>query len=152
MPVIQTIEARRTIDVGGIPDTRVDNSIGQGLSQIGSAIGNAAEAQNALANRRLEMQRQADEFAANQALQRWQDDNALEFGQLQQKMDPSGRGFTDTVSGIYTKRSEEFLKSVPANLQPRFQELVATARNQWIDKGAAAEIDQRNTWYRTGIT
>lgn len=152
MPVIQTIEARRSIDIGGIPDTRVDNSIGQGISQLGNAIGNAAEAQNALANRRLEMQRQADEFAANQAFQRWQDDNALEFGQSQQKMDPSGRGFTDTVSGIYTKRSEEFLKSVPSSLQPRFQELVATARNQWIDKGAAAEIDQRNTWYRTGIT
>nr|WP_313709009.1 hypothetical protein [Brucella intermedia] len=152
MPVIQTIEARRSIDIGGIPDTRVDNSIGQGVAQLGNAIGNAADAQNALANRRLEMQRQADEFAANQAFQRWQDDNALEFGQSQQKMDPSGRGFTDTVSGIYTKRSEEFLKSVPASLQPRFQELVATARNQWIDKGAAAEIDQRNTWYRTGIT
>ncbi|WP_247997317.1 lysozyme [Brucella tritici] len=152
MPVIQTIEARRSFDIGGIPDTRVDNSIGQGISQLGNAIGNAADAQNALANRRLEMQRQADEFAANQSFQRWQDDNALEFGQSQQKMDPSGRGFTDTVSGIYTKRSEEFLKSVPANLQPRFQELVATARNQWIDKGAAAEIDQRNTWYRTGIT
>lgn len=152
MPVIQTIEARRSIDIGGIPDTRIDNSIGQGVAQLGNAIGNAADAQNALANRRLEMQRQADEFAANQSFQRWQDDNALEFGQSQQKMDPSGRGFTDTVSGIYTKRSEEFLKSVPANLQPRFQELVATARNQWIDKGAAAEIDQRNTWYRTGIT
>src|SRR5690606_21723846 len=152
MAVINPITARRSIDIGGIPDTRVDNSVGHGLSQLGGAIGSAAEANNMLANRRLEMQRQADEFAANQAFQRWQDDNALEFGQSQQKMDPSGRGFTDTVSGIYTKRSEEFLKSVPASLQPRFQELVATARNQWIDKGAAAEIDQRNTWYRTGIT
>ncbi|GEM_PF-1852319 len=152
MAVIRPIEARRSIEIGGIPDTRIDNSIGQGIAQIGGAIGNAADAQNALQNRRLEMQRQADEFAANQAFQRWQDDNALEFGQSQQKMDPSGRGFTDTVSGIYTQRSEEFLKSVPASLQPRFQELVATARNQWIDKGAATEIDQRNNWYRTGIT
>lgn len=151
MAVINPITARRSIDIGGIPDTRVDNSVGHGLSQLGGAIGRAAEANNMLANRRLEMQRQADEFAANQAFQRWQDDNALEFGQSQLKMDPSGKGFTDTVSSIYTKRSEEFLKTVPAALQPRFQELVATARNQWIDKGAAAEIDQRNTWYRTGI-
>lgn len=152
MAVIQPITAQRSIDVGGIPDTRIDSSIGQGISQLGGAIGNAAEQQNALANRRLEMQRQADEFGANQAFQRWQDDNTLEFGQSQQKIDPSGKGFTDTVSNMYTKRSEEFLKTVPAALQPRFQELVATARNQWIDKGAATEIDQRNTWYRTGIT
>lgn len=152
MAVINPIQAQRSIDIGGIPDTRVDTSIGQGAAQLGNAIGNAAEQQNALANRRLEMQRQADEFAANQSFQRWQDDNTLEFGQTQQKIDPSGKGFTDTVSSIYTKRSEEFLKTVPAALQPRFQELVATARNQWIDKGAATEVDQRNTWYRTGIT
>ena len=152
MAVINPIQAQRSIDVGGIPDTRIDPSIGQGIAQLGGAIGGAAEQQNALANRRLEMQRQADEFAANQSFQRWQDDNTLEFGQSQQKIDPSGKGFTDTVSNMYTKRSEEFLKTVPAALQPRFQELVATARNQWIDKGAATEIDQRNTWYRTGIT
>lgn len=152
MAVINPIQAQRSIDVGGIPDTRVDNSIGQGIAQLGGAIGNAAEQQNTLASRRLEMQRQADEFAANQQFQRWQDDNALEFGQSQQKIDPSGKGFTDAVSSIYTKRSEEFLKTVPAALQPRFQELVATARNQWIDKGAATEVDQRNNWYRTGIT
>ena len=152
MPVIRPIEASRSIDIGGIPDTRIDNSVGQGLSQIGGAIGNHADMQNQMALRRQQMEQQVDDFATNQAFQRWQDDNALDFAKHQEAMAPSGKGFTDNVSGIYTKRSEEFLKSVPDSLKPKFAELVATSRNQWIDKGAAAEIDQRNNWYRTSIT
>lgn len=152
MVLIRPIEASRSIDIGGIPDTRVDNSIGQGLSQIGGALGNHADMQNQMALRRQQMEQQVDDFATNQAFQRWQDDNALDFAKHQEGMAPSGKGFTDNVSGIFTKRSEEFLKSVPDSLKPKFAELVATARNQWIDKGAAVEIDQRNNWYRTSIT
>lgn len=152
MVLIRPIEASLSIDIGGIPDTRVDNSIGQGLSQIGGALSNHADMQNQMALRRQQMEQQVDDFATNQAFQRWQDDNALDFAKHQEGMAPSGKGFTDNVSGIFTKRSEEFLKSVPDSLKPKFAELVATARNQWIDKGAAAEIDQRNNWYRTSIT
>lgn len=152
MVQIRPIEAGRTIDIGGVPDTRVDNSIGQGLAQVGNAISNHADMQNQMALRRQQMEQQVDDFATNQAFQRWQDDNALDFAKQQEGMAPSGKGFTDNVSGIYTKRSEEFLKSVPDSLKPKFAELVSTARNQWIDKGAAAEIDQRNNWYRTSIT
>ena len=152
MVLIRPIEASRSIDIGGIPDTRVDNSIGQGLSQIGGALSNHADMQNQMALRRQQMEQQVDDFATNQAFQRWQDDNALDFAKHQEGMAPSGKGFTDNVSGIFTKRSEDFLKSVPDSLKPKFAELVATARNQWIDKGAAAEIDQRNNWYRTSIT
>lgn len=152
MVLIRPIEASRSIDIGGIPDTRVDNSIGQGLSQIGGALSNHADMQNQMALRRQQMEQQVDDFATNQAFQRWQNDNALDFARHQEGMTPSGKGFTDNVSGIFTKRSEEFLKSVPDSLKPKFAELVATARNQWIDKGAAAEIDQRNNWYRSSIT
>ncbi|QYM72911.1 hypothetical protein K1X45_00060 [Pseudochrobactrum sp. Wa41.01b-1] len=152
MVQIRPIEAGRTIDIGGVPDTRVDNSIGQGLAQVGNAISNHADMQNQMALRRQQMEQQVDDFATNQAFQRWQDDNALDFAKQQEGMAPSGKGFTDNVSGIYTKRSEEFLKSIPDSLKPKFAELVSTARNQWIDKGAAAEIDQRNNWYRTSIT
>ena len=152
MVQIRPIEAGRTIDIGGVPDTRVDNSIGQGLAQVGNAISNHADMQNQMALRRQQMEQQVDDFATNQAFQRWQDDNALDFAKQQEGMAPSGKGFTDNVSGIYTKRSEEFLKSVPDSLKSKFAELVSTARNQWIDKGAAAEIDQRNNWYRTSIT
>lgn len=152
MVVIRPIEASRSIDIGGVPDTRVDGSIGQGLSQVGGAISNHAEMQNQMALRRQQMEQQADDFATNQAFQRWQDDNALDFAKQQEGIAPSGKGFTDNVSGIYTKRSDEFLRTVPDSLKPKFAELVSTARNQWVDKGAAAEIDQRNNWYRTGIT
>jgi hypothetical protein len=77
---------------------------------------------------------------------------SLEFAKQQQGIDPSGEGFTDQVSGKFNEKAEEFLKTVPAEFRGKFQELVRTSRAGWIDKAAAAEIDQRNSWYRDGIT
>src|SRR5690606_24231609 len=68
-----------------------------------------------------------------------------------QDIDPSGEGFTATVSKQITERSDEFLKTLPANLRPKFAELATTAREEWLNKASRAEIDQRNTWYRDGI-
>src|SRR5690606_17939484 len=84
--------------------------------------------------------------------QRMQDDMSADFADKQVNIDPSGKGFTDSVSGIYNSRAEDFMKNVPEALKPKFSELLATSRNQWVDKAAAAEVDQRNNWYRTGVT
>lgn len=152
MPVIKTIQAERGIDVGSAPSTRIDGTFGEGLRAVGGAISNAAEVQQQLETRRLQQSQQIDEFKANQELQRFGDDMSLEFATTQQNIDPSGKGFTDNVSGLFNKRAETFLSTVPDSLKPKFTELVKTSRNQWVDKAAAAEIDQRQTWYRTGIT
>lgn len=152
MPVIRTIQAERGIEVGGAPSTRIDSSVGQGLQQLGGAISDAGQVQNQLEMRRIQQSQQIDEFKTNQELQRFGDDMSLEFAKTQQNIDPSGKGFTDNVSGVFNKRADEFLQNVPDGLKPKFAELVKTSRNQWIDKAAAAEIDQRQTWYRTGIT
>lgn len=152
MAVIRRIESQRSFDIGGIPSTQVDDSVGRGLQRLGGAISDHASTMAALDNRRLQQQMQMEEFATNQELQRLQDDMSAAFAETQANIDPSGKGFTDTVSGIYNKRAEAFIKNVPDALKPKFTELLATARNQWVDKAAAAEVDQRNTWYRTGIT
>lgn len=152
MAVIRRIEAQRSFDIGGIPSTQVDDSVGQGLRAVGGAIQNAGEAMHAMEMRRLQSQMQMEEFATNQEFQRLQDDMSAEFADKQVNIDPSGKGFTESVSGIYNSRAEDFMKNVPEALKPKFSELLATSRNQWVDKAAAAEVDQRNSWYRTGVT
>lgn len=151
MPVIRRIEAEHSIDIGGIPNTRVDDGVAQGLGQVAGALSNVARVNNEMEMRRLRMQQEMDEFRTTQAFQRWNDDNELEVEQSRLKMDASGQGFTDTVSSVLTKRSEEFLQSVPEALRPKFSELVTTAREQWLNKAAGTEVNQRNDWYRTGI-
>lgn len=152
MAVIRRIESQRSFDIGGIPSTQVDDSVGRGLQRLGGAISDHASTMAALDNRRLQQQMQMEEFATNQAFLRFEDDVSADYAEKQANIDPSGAGFTDTVSGIYNARAEAFMKGVPDALKPKFAELLATSRNQWVDKAAAAEVDQRNTWYRTGIT
>lgn len=152
MAVIRRIESQRSFDIGGIPNTQVDDSVGRGLRAVGAAISDHASTMHALEMRRIEQTNKVQEFAANQAFLRFEDDMSADYADRQTNIDPSGMGFTDTISGIYNARAEAFMKEVPDALKPKFAELLATSRNQWVDKAAAAEVDQRNTWYRTGIT
>lgn len=152
MAVIRRIESQRSFDIGGIPSTQIDDSVGRGLQHLGGAISDHASTMAAMENRRLDQQMKMQEFATNQAFLRFEDDVSADYAEKQVNIDPSGAGFTDTVSGIYNARAEAFMKGVPDALKPKFAELLATSRNQWVDKAAATEVDQRNTWYRTGIT
>jgi len=145
MAVINPIVAQRSIDVGGIPSTQIDDGVGRGLQQVGGEVSQHA-------NRLLEMKRQDQAFAGQQSFNRWQDDNALEFAKLQERMSVSGEGFADQTSSAFTKRAEEFLQNAPPELQGRMQELVGTARNQWVNRGIATQVDQRNSWFRTTLT
>lgn len=144
MVLIRKIEANRTIDIGGIPDTRVDDSVGRGLQQVGGAVSNHAA-------RLQEMKRQDQAFATQQAFNQWNDDNSLEFAKLQEGIAVSGDGFADTTVKTMNERAEAFMKSVPPELQGKMQGLVATAVNQWENKGVATQLDQRNSWRETTL-
>lgn len=151
MATIRPITAQRSIDTGSIPGTQIDDSVGQGLRAAGSALAGLGSTLHEIDMRRERMKNQADEFRADQASRRLEDDNALLFDQTRQDIDPSGEGFTATISKQLTQRYDEFIKTVPVNLRPKFAELATTAREEWLNKASRAEIDQRNTWYRDGI-
>lgn len=152
MAVIQPIEARRGIDTGSAPSVRVSDAIGQGLRSVGGAISQAAEVEHSMEMRRERMKMEMQEFRADQAFRRFGDDFSLDFAKTQQEIDPSGEGFAETVGQTFNKKADEFLQTVPDALKPKFAELITTSKEAWLNKAAAAEIDQRNTWYRTGIT
>lgn len=145
MVVIRPLEASRSIDIGGVPDTRVDDSVGRGLQQVGGAVSQHAQ-------RLIEMKRQDEAFAQQQAFNRWNDDNSLEFAKAQEGMAVSGEGFAASNAKSINERAEAFMRSVPPELQPKMQALVSTAVNQWGNKGVAAQIDRRNSWFRTGAS
>lgn len=152
MVLIRPIQAERDIDIGGIPNTRVDSSIGEGLQALGGSVQRAGAVLAEIDQRRALMKAQADEFRADQGLRRFGDDMALEFAKQQQAIDPSGEGFTESVSAKFNEKAEQFLQTVPTEFRGKFAELVRTSRETWINKAAAAEIDQRNAWYRDGIS
>lgn len=154
MAVIRQIESRPGLDTaaGSRPSTRLDDSVGQGLRQLGGSISQAGNVLAEIDMRRERMKMEMSEFRTDQSLRRFNDDFALDFAQTQQNIDPSGEGFTEAVSQRFNKQAETFLQTVPDNLKPKFAELVKTQRETYLNKAAAAEVDQRNTWYRKGIS
>ena len=154
MAVIRQIEARPGLDTaaGSRPSTRIDDSIGQGLRQLGGSISQAGNAFAEIEMRRERMKQQMDEFRTDQSFRRFSDDFALEYAKTQQNIDPSGEGFTSAVSGKFNQQAEQFMQTVPESLRPKFSELVKTQRENFVNKASAAEVDQRNTWFRQGIT
>lgn len=145
MVVIRKIEANRTIDIGGIPSTQIDDGIGRGLQQVGGAVSNHAA-------RLLEMKRQDQAFATQQAFNQWNDDNSLEFTKLQEGIAVSGDGFADTAVKTMNERAEAFMRTVPPELQEKMSALVSTAVNQWENKSIETQITQRNSWFDGTLT
>src|SRR5690606_14951001 len=134
MVLIRPIQAERGIDIGGIPNTRVDSSVGEGLQALGGAVRQAGNVLADIDQRRAEMKAQADEFRTDQSFLRFGDDMSLEFAKLQQDIDPSGEGFTDTLSTRFNEKAGQFLQSVPPQFRGKYEEKVRTAREIWINK------------------
>lgn len=151
MPVIRTINADVGLQVGGAPSIRVDDSIGRGVRALGGALSQAAEVQNEMQLRQDRMRIEAEEFRSDQGFRRFNDNMALDFTEQRGKMDPSGQGFAEAVSTQFNTKAEEFMASVPPTMRPKFAELLQTSRATWLNKAAATENDQRQTWYRDGI-
>jgi hypothetical protein len=141
MAVIRPIEATQGLNPGGIPDTRVNDGLGQGLQAIGDEV-----------SRYAEIKRKADDFATSQAFDRWQQDNSAHFSDQQANIDPSGVDFAKNTATSFAQRRDEFLKTVPGWLKGKYGELTSTAVNGWSDKAVAAELDQRDSWYKQGIS
>lgn len=151
MAVIRPIQAQRTIDVGGVPSTQIDTSVAQGLRQLGNSVRQASSVFADIDARNEQQRLKMEEFRTDQAFRQFEDDNALLFDENKLKIDPSGDGFVSNVSGQIGQRTEQFIKTVPDALKPKFAELAKTAREEWLNKAARAEIDQRNNWYRDGV-
>lgn len=154
MAVIRAIEAGQGLDsgAGSRPSTRIDDSIGDGLKALGGAVGNLAEARQSIELRQQQMAFQNAEFQAEQDFQRFQQDQAAFAADQAVNIDPSGVGYAEKVSTDYTARSEQFMKQVPEAIRPRMAELLRTHRNDVLNVAAAKEADQRQTWFREGVT
>jgi hypothetical protein len=142
--LIRPIEAQQGLNVGGVPGTSVDDSIGRGLQSLG------ASAQE-LGAHVMRMKAQNENFASEQGLRRFTGDFSLKFANLTANMDPKGMGLAKETVAQFDKDAAAFLKTVPPGLQGKYKELLHTARSGFADKAVATELDQRDKWFATGV-
>ena len=151
MPVIRPLQSQQGL--GGTPQAsvQIDNSIGESLQGLGRSLENAASVRLEMQNREAKMLAQNEEFRADQQFEQFKESLGVDYQTAKGKLDPSGQGLTDGFVKKYDEKAGQFLQSVPAQLQPKFKELSATARAAWLDKAAQEEATQRQSWFRTGI-
>ena len=152
MVVIRPLEASRSIDIGGIPDTRVDSSVGQGLAQVGNAIGNHADMQNQMQMRRLQMEKQLSEFKTDQEYERFKADRKADFIKIKEGTDPSGQGLTEATVKNYHENATEFIRNVPDFLKPKYSELLLTGNVAVNHFAAGQQAGMMHDWSATNIT
>lgn len=151
MAVINPIRARQGLDIGSIPDTRVDDGIGRGLQRLGGSLQDAARTQHEMQMRFERMKVQNEDFASEQGLRRFTGDFSVKFADMQTKMDPKGLGLVKSTVEQFDKEAEAFIKTVPPGLQGKYTELLQTARSGFADKAVVAELDRRDQWFATGV-
>lgn len=148
---IDPIVARRGIGGAPEPNIQIDQSIAEGLGNVGNAVGQVARAEQEADLQAIAQRNEIARFEAEQGLQRLEDDNALLFAQAQQEMPASGEGFVQTFEEALSPRYDEFVDTVPEAYQKLFAEYALTKRNAWLNKALVAETNARNAWYVTGI-
>lgn len=140
------------LDTGGAPSTARDDSIGQGLRNLGNAVGQAGSAMADVEMRRLKMAQATEDFKVEQEWQRTKLGIAAQYDQAKLNVDPSGAGFTEAANKIFIDQYDEFLKTVPERLRPQFAEVVATDKEGRLLQAAADEVAQRNAWFEVGVS
>ncbi len=151
MALIQPIEARVGLDTGGIPDTSRDQSIAQGLGQLGNAIGQLGQVTGEHELRLAEQKRKLEEFRFEQEFLRRGNAIGAEYETMKLDMDPSGEGFAVAANTTVMGQWGEFLKTVPDHLRPRYDELVQTDNDTRLSQAAAYDVAQQRRFYEVGI-
>jgi hypothetical protein len=151
MAIIQPIEARVGLDTGGIPDTSRDQSIARGLGQLGDAIGQVGQVMGEHELRLAEQKRKLEEFRFEQEFLRRGNAIGAEYENMKLNTDPSGEGFAAAANTMVMGQWDEFLKTVPDWLRPRFDELVLTDKDTRLSQAASDEVAQQRRFYETGI-
>lgn len=162
---LPTYTAEQGLDSGAgtIPSTRLDTSPARALQEVGGELMQAGqraaqnqlameEQQKRLAKHQEAQQKQLIEFRTDQQFQRTREQIEGEFTKLKETYtDPSGEGMTDTALGKSREKYDQFIKTVPADLQPKYSELILTAHEQNKNRYAATESGMRQNWYKSEI-
>lgn len=130
-------------DRAGMPNVRLDNSVGRAVEGLGGAISSAA----------AQFQRRAEEredLKAQDGYRKLQLSLGEDMEVRSQSMPEDGSGFHDDfVKNVYQPKRDEFLNSLPKRLRSRFETMLSdqgSDTEQWSIRAATKERDQLYNW------
>ncbi len=144
IPVYQTKSA--SIDVGnGVNLPAFDQSLARSIEGLGVSISDVAK--------HIQTQsQQKSVFSAEQGYLQFQNQMQEAYNtEFKSQMPVAGEGLHDNWLNFYDKKSQEFLSTVPPDLQPQYAQRTATLRTDWSGTAAVDQINARNGWFKDSL-
>lgn len=141
--------AQRSLNPGSAPQARLDDSVGQALKGLGSAVSGIVAAN-------AERTQQRDNFKANNDYNVFKQNVDAELAERLIQQDGDGEGFHDRfLSDVYKPRRDAFLDTLNPELRERYETLLsdddAAPGQDYVNasvRAAVGEREVRHTWYR----
>jgi hypothetical protein len=144
--VVPTYTPREGLDVGssfGLPD--LSNAFGQ-------ALGMAADAVGAIAQKRQQRQEELDRFQAEQGRIAWQLGNGQTLENAGQNLQPGARGLHDGVMTDAEARRQAYLATVPTYLRDEYDLKTQASAAELSLSAAHSENENRDIWFRNELS
>lgn len=148
MAVIRRIEPTVGLEVGAPPSTRLDDSMGRAVEQLGQTIDNTIMSAK---SRYDQMRLQNDRFAANEGLKRLDSAFTVKLADMKAKAPPDGLNFAEDVGKAYEVERQKFLQQLPRSVRADYTDHSLTSREGFRDNAITFQLDQRDAWFAKGV-
>lgn len=145
MVLIRPIEASRTIDIGDIPSTQIDDGIGRGLQQVGGAVSQHANQTRAL-------KESVEDTDTDEKYRQFVNQQQQAYQESKVNMPVNGLGWSSQTMASYAKARDTFLTTVPERLRHQYGEKSNTLLTVFEKEAATDEVAQLRFWSLNGVT
>lgn len=144
MAQIETYRARQGLSPSSTPRVAVDNSLANAIQDVGASVTEGASAL-------IQRQKDKENFVAENGYRRLRLELQNDLDNSAQTIQPGGAGFHDAfITDIYRPKRDAFLSTLPPELRPRFEEVLADGTGadfaEWSTSAATVERDEGYRW------
>lgn len=143
------------VDVQGSGPAAFGAAVGQGLSSLGanlSSIDAELEAKRKAEEEKAKAQeKQMQRFTALRNMSDHEVDLSQKIDEVKKTAAPNGMGYRKNVDELLTKAENDFITTLPLDLQPEFKARYGTLREKQLGAAAAEETRLQTDFYVKGV-
>jgi len=150
----------------GVADQKLRQDLGIALDQQRADEGFAVDSQKTdsdiregelslseqIAERQAQQQMSVLEFKADNEFRSFGSRLSASVDEATRNISPDAVGYAESVSTLFNQQSEEYLKTVPEALRPKYASQLAALRAQTVGAAAKTEVTQRGAWFDHELT
>lgn len=123
-----------------------------GLEAVARGAQNLGESVTKLAATWDERDQKTDRFNSLTNFSKFQSDMAANLTELKRTASPDGKGYVKSAESLYDQKSQEYLSTVPQDLQDEFRYRVAENKRSLVADSLSFQYDAGDAWFKQGVS